>query len=354
MSVQADSTNFLSLLKKSTKELNSEKFYETMNLESSDLSKYTQKCQKIDVLNNDEQMIKICKLYLRYLENCEELNKEGFGYDVSILFNYWLYDKLTNIYGAKNDSKISLRFANLQYIWDYKNSHRINESYYQKCKPNLNMVHHSDWDKRKKLYDYYVDYSILYDTAKHFNDKCETYYKKIEEKKSLYEYFQIECDPDKNNCPEFYNICKNYSPEKVLPELPCHGKIQKEKAHAIAAESDNPVQQLLRSGEDTMVSADGSGVPGHSNGSQTEVTAETSQTVTKVGQSVLGVAPVLLTATALYRYTPVGSWVRKLGGYKQNSISNMDGEMDEFLSNSLEPGNMFLGNAENYISYQPM
>ncbi|SBT58459.1 PIR Superfamily Protein [Plasmodium ovale wallikeri] len=72
-------------------------------------------------------------------------------------------------------------------------------------------------------------------------------------------------------------------------------------------------------------------------------------------ENILGVAPVLLTASALYRYTPVGSWIRKLGGYNTNNLSNMDrSEMDGFLSNTQVSGNIFFDNTENYISYQPL
>ncbi|SBT59389.1 PIR Superfamily Protein [Plasmodium ovale wallikeri] len=127
MPVQDDSTNFLS-----KKELNSEKFYETINLESSNLLKYHQKCKNIDGLIMDVHMIKICEKYLIYLEDCEKLNKQSSGYDVFILFIYWLYDELTNIYGSKNYSKISLDFANLQYLWSYENYSKINESNYKK------------------------------------------------------------------------------------------------------------------------------------------------------------------------------------------------------------------------------
>ncbi|SBT02164.1 PIR Superfamily Protein [Plasmodium ovale curtisi] len=115
-------------------------------------------------------------------------------YKVSILFNYWLYGMLSYIYGANSTDKIRAGFGALQLKWTYFDYSRINNQYYKKCKPNLNMVYHSDWEKRKKLYDYYVDSDILIGLAKSIDDDCE-YYKKIEEKKSLYEYFEKECSP---------------------------------------------------------------------------------------------------------------------------------------------------------------
>ncbi|SBT59264.1 PIR Superfamily Protein [Plasmodium ovale wallikeri] len=174
------------LFSNSTKELFSEKFYDAMNNDSSDLSKYDNECNDIHVHNPKDKMIKICKKYLRYLEYCKLLHNENSLYKVSILFNYWLYGMLTHIYGANNTDKIITGFSALQLKWTYFDYSRINNQYYKKCKPELSMVNHHDWDKRKKLFDYYVDYDILSTMAKTFDDDCK-YYKKIEEKKSLYE-----------------------------------------------------------------------------------------------------------------------------------------------------------------------
>ncbi|SBT02128.1 PIR Superfamily Protein [Plasmodium ovale curtisi] len=84
--------------------------------------------------------------------------------------------------------------------------------------------------------------------------------------------------------------------------------------------------------------------------------SETSNIGTKVCHSFLGIAPVLLTATALYRviYTS-SSMDSQLGGYGHNSISGIDGgEIKIFLLNTQESADMFFGYTQNYISYQPM
>ncbi|SBS99270.1 PIR Superfamily Protein [Plasmodium ovale curtisi] len=116
-------------------------------------------------------MIKICKKYLRYLEYCKLLHDEIALDNVSTLFNYWLYGMLTHVYNANNTDKISAGFSALQLKWNYFDYRRINEPYYLKCKPNFDIVNHNDWDKRKKLYDYYVDHDILFGLAKSIDDK---------------------------------------------------------------------------------------------------------------------------------------------------------------------------------------
>ncbi|SBT55933.1 PIR Superfamily Protein [Plasmodium ovale wallikeri] len=215
------------------------------------------------------------------------------------------------------------------------------------------MVNHQNWDKMKKLYNYYVYYDILFGLAKSNDDNCD-YYKKIEEKKSLYEYFEKECSSPKNKCLDFYNKCMPYKPDNVLPKLPCHEKIAREQADAKVTERPHAMQHESRSAQDTEVGQLGPGESGLASGSETEVTFDTSPIGTKVGQSVLGVTPVLLIASALYRYTPIGSWIRNLGKNSTTSISDMNGKMEGFLDDTEESGVILLGETSSYISYQPM
>ncbi|SBS94082.1 PIR Superfamily Protein [Plasmodium ovale curtisi] len=354
MSLKANSTEFFKLFRKSSKDLFSDQFYEALNSDSPDLSKYDNQCNDLHVYKPKDEMIKICKKYLRYLEYCKLLHDDNSLYKVSLLFNYWLYGMLTHIYGANSTDKIRAGFGALQYKWTYFDYYRKNEPHYLKCKPNFEIVNHNDWDKRKKLYDYYVDYDILFGLAKSIDDKCETYYKKIEEKKSLYEHFDKQCLLDKDNCPNFYDKCKPYEPDSVLSQLPCHEQIAREQNDAEAAERSAAVEHTSGSEQDTVVGSHGPGIPGFASGSEIEVTSETSQIGTKLGQSVLGITPVLLTASALYRYTPIGSWIRNLGKNSTNSISDMDGEMEGFLGYTQESGDILLDGTSDYISYQPM
>ncbi|SBT01886.1 unspecified product [Plasmodium ovale curtisi] len=51
----------------------------------------------------------------------------------------------------------------------------------------------------------------------------------------------------------------------------------------------------------------------------------------------------------------IGAKIRKISGGNPNSINNMDrGEIDGFLDNKQESGDMFIGNTAKYISYQPL
>ncbi|SBT02972.1 PIR Superfamily Protein [Plasmodium ovale curtisi] len=279
-----------------------------------------------------------------------------FGYSSKELFSERFYDALNNDYSSlikyrshcnavvfpKNRNHINKAFGSLQYIWHYIITDKKEKSYYNKCKPLFEeILNYNDWKQRKQLYDYYVDYDTLFNTAINYRDeRCTEYYKKIEEKKPLYDYFKKECESEEYKCPEFYKNYKQYNPDTVLPKLPCYNEMLADKKYLAEQEG------LSRKQEEGTPSAQVSDI---------QLTRENSDIGTKVSHTVLGVAPVLLTATALYRYTPIGSWIRNFGGKSTNRIYNMDGgEMEGFLGNTQESGDMFFRSGENYISYTPM
>ncbi|SBT56806.1 PIR Superfamily Protein [Plasmodium ovale wallikeri] len=326
-------------------DLFSEKFYSDMNIEHTDLSNYNPQCDTL-ILNekNKSEIKEICKKYLRYLDkNIAVWNSAQSGYNVCILLNYWIYDKLTDLFGADETLNINNAFGSFQLLWNYSAGFPKTIPHSEKCKPNFDLFKHHDWKKRKELYDYYVNFDMAYSTANNYDEKCEGYYKYIEGKVSLYQYFENICTSNNSICPDIYDKCLAYNPNSVLRTIKCHDKIVAERALAEAAakarSSHNSSRQEQESG------------PGATDAfsrlatdSGTMLSQENANIGSKFGQSVLGVAPVLLTATALYRYTPIGTWFRNLGGTNPNSMSNInEGEMDGFF-----------GDSENYISYQPM
>ncbi|SBS91724.1 PIR Superfamily Protein [Plasmodium ovale curtisi] len=74
--------------------------------------------------------------------------------------------------------------------------------------------------------------------------------------------------------------------------------------------------------------------------SETEKTQENYVIETKVGKSILGIAPVVITASALYN----------LAGKNHNITGNEIGD-NEFLGHTQESGNIFFDGTKNYISY---
>ncbi|SBT00925.1 PIR Superfamily Protein [Plasmodium ovale curtisi] len=327
------------LLGYTPKELFSEIFYQDREIDIMELNQYSEHCNDIKFPKKIGQMKYLCKQILRYLEHSEKWEQNKSVYDECILLNYWVYDTLDKYFNHDSDY-MNKAFGTLQLKWSYLIKDSTKQSFYNKCEPLFDMFKHHDWKQRKQLYDYYIDFNTLNGTAKSYSPKCEEYYKIIESKKSLYEHFDNECLSNVSNCPEIYEKCRDYNPDKVLSDLPCHEKIEAQKAAAAEASARAlAMQQSQEHGKQARSHLYGTG--------STQQNTEIGKTV---GNSVLGVAPILLTATALYRYTPVGTWFRKLGGYNQSGISDMDG----FSSYTQESGDMFSDSEVNYISYQPI
>ncbi|KMZ95164.1 hypothetical protein PVMG_05082 [Plasmodium vivax Mauritania I] len=284
-------------------------------------------------------MNKLCKRILKYLHHSKQWKENKNVYDECVLLNYWIYNEL-DTYFSKNPSYINIAFSGLQLIWEPLTENSKNSFFYKKCKPMFKQIlDHQDWKQRKELYDYYVDYDTLFGTAWGFPDKCEEYYEKIQKMISVYKYFEGKCSPTGTySCPDFFYKCRDKNIESQLEKLSCHARI---KGRTVSNSEDSSSHQSSDRAErplDPAPEADrqlGSGDNGIG---------------TKVTNSVLGAAPVLLTATALYRYTPLGPWMRRLGGGRTNNMN----AMDTFPPYTPETGDMFSEESANYISYQPM
>ncbi|SBT56098.1 PIR Superfamily Protein [Plasmodium ovale wallikeri] len=141
--------------------------------------------------------------------------------------------------------------------------------------------------------------------AKLFDDKCD-YYKKIEKINHYMNTLRKNAYPKKVIVQISMKDAKPYKPENVPSTFQCQDKIVAE----ITFEIDRVTQQPLKQeqgpgahGYDTSFP----GIPGDPR--DTEMTNKNSQIGTKVRHSALGVSPFLLTASALYKYTPIGPWI---------------------------------------------
>ncbi|KMZ88699.1 hypothetical protein PVBG_05555 [Plasmodium vivax Brazil I] len=200
--------------------------YNNLDREHRDLSNYSNHCNTITWGRNGDEVKKICKKYITYLETSQIIKVKNTQYDVCVLLNYWIYEKLNEIFRDEESSEdIKIAFGNLQLVWNqlYNYSSRINHN---NCNPKFEMVNHHDWEKRKKLYDYYVDYKELVFLAQNHDKQCK-YYNKIKEKISLYDHFSKPCTSRGSECPHFYDDCKSYNPNLVLSKLPCYTQMEK-------------------------------------------------------------------------------------------------------------------------------
>ncbi|SBT56445.1 PIR Superfamily Protein [Plasmodium ovale wallikeri] len=327
-------------------DLTSKKIYDLMEIDNNDLSEYDIKCDNIFVPGNNKDKVKtICKKFLRYLEKSTVWDFVNPEYDVCLLLNYWVYDKLTHIFPDKYDKNIA--FGNFQTLFRNNTENPRSKSHNKNCTHKFNILDKDDWEKRKELYDYYIDYKTVKPTITYYVPQCKGFYKYTQEKKDLYEYFENLCKSNPTECPDFYENCKDFKPDLVLPNFPCHIQMEGVKG-ALAPE------ETSEDGLDDGPRPYGLDLSEHgARSSEAGMTQKNSDIGTNVGKSVLGIAPIALTASALYKFTPLGPWIRKLATSNHNITGNIDGD-NEFLDHTQESGTMFFDSGENYISYQPM
>ncbi|KMZ89403.1 hypothetical protein PVBG_05914 [Plasmodium vivax Brazil I] len=280
------------ILESTSNELFSGQFYNYLN-NIDNLLEYYEDCSSlvsISSRSNKGSLRILCAQLLKYLKTTyTTLKIKELTYDPCILLNYWVYNRLVNIFGSDVPSTIAPTFATLQQIWNSFVEKQSDKSFYNKCIPNDKIIMQSDWKKRKELYDYYVDYDTLYKTARDYSQKCEAYYFKIKEMISVYKYFEEKCSSDKYKCPDVFYKCREINLQSELEKLPCHETI---KGRTVSTSEDRSFRHSPGSEGRTQDLATEAG---------TQLENGDSGIGTKLTNSVLGAAPVLLTATALYR-----------------------------------------------------
>ncbi|CAG9474501.1 unnamed protein product [Plasmodium vivax] len=326
-------------------ELYSEKFNASLyNLEN--LRSHIGNCSSLDRLQLGSGVKNICARVLKYLETIYAVTyNPDDPYDVCLLLNYWVYSKLFYILQNKDEKYVRQAYGELQPIWNDFVDDKIKKPENQKCRPIHELVLYDDWRERKKLYEYYVDYSSISKTLIGYNQRCKKIYKYVESKKPLYKHFEGRCPSDDTKiCPDFYKRCEQYDPDKVLSHLSCHNEIIKERK---AAASRVQIGSGLPNGEtesrgtsDSMVS---DGDP-NSNGNP--------HNVRMYGNVLLGVVATSMTSGALYRFTPLGGIIRNGLGWNTNNMININGgdiRLYDYASDSFNP----YPGEEHYIGYHP-
>ncbi|GAB70052.1 hypothetical protein PCYB_008010 [Plasmodium cynomolgi strain B] len=241
-------------------------------------------------------MKKICRKILRYLYYYSLSHITKPEYDVCILLNYWVYSKLHKVFPRRKHNFIIQILAKVQMLWNdvvYKHPYKY---YYNICKPDMSITN-EDWRKRKELYDNYVDYNDLRYLANLDQNKC-TYDEKIEKILSLYGYFKDKCINNDHECPD---VIKKYEEKDIVSELKklsCQSKIDGRTVSIVENNFLSEHTEHANDLEDNLALDIASHITDVSN---TQLVSENSGTGTKVTHTILGGAPVLLTASILYK-----------------------------------------------------
>ncbi|KMZ88479.1 hypothetical protein PVBG_05437 [Plasmodium vivax Brazil I] len=261
-------------------------------------ARYDKYCRSFEAPVRNRSLVKnICSTILNYLETIYSITDHtNDEYNVCILLNYWVYERLNVVLHSDDSKYIDRIFGEIVSKWNDFIIDKSKELKNEICKPFDKIVLYVDWKKRQELYEYYVDYHQIKQYLQINQKNCKEYYKYIESKKKLYEHFKERCiTKDTNRCPEFYEQCKQYDPKEVLQHLDCYDEIMQE--------SDTAVPRLprIRNGfsfnepeseeesDDMKKPDDAPNLSGNSH------------SVTKFGNVLLGVVATSMTSGALYR-----------------------------------------------------
>ncbi|CAI7724012.1 PIR protein [Plasmodium vivax] len=325
-------------------ELNSGNFYKYLN-GLNILDECREYCEPLRKLERGRNIKNICARTLSYLKSKYTTSDDKKDeYDVCTLLNYWVYNRLDMAYGYNNYNKVIQAFGALQPIWDLFIEKELHKYKSKICKPIFNIVIQDDWQERKELLNYCVDVNALIRTTFTHQQSCNKYYQYIKSKTELYKQYKQACTSDgPRKCPEFFNKCEDYDPEKMILKLNCHLEMEKMKAapSAIHIREDQGVPESHVRETDSEV------VP--------QLQRENTANVNKVGNVLLGVVVTSMTSGVLYRFTPLGRRLRNGFGWSNNNMRNAHGGEYGLFDYVSETYNPYLGGGEeHYIGYQPV
>ncbi|KMZ95251.1 variable surface protein Vir4 [Plasmodium vivax Mauritania I] len=338
-------------------ELFSEKFYDQLNYDIDNLNDYNKECDKLNEPYNTPGVKNICKHVLKYLETKSfKLDDENSVRDDCVLLNYWVYDKLSKLYGSSGSADVPHAYGTLQSHWYSLVENSNNTSYFRKCKPSDTIVTESNRENKKELFEYCVDYETARKLADYYN-KCEDYYPYFQKKVKLFEFFEGACASKTNDCPAFYEKCKEHDPRKFLHQLSCHNKMKDIKEPAalprLLPESGEGKEEGPPEADDKYSSPMPTGeVPSPL---AATLRGRIPNTPIKYGDLLLGVVVTSITSGVLYRFKPYRRRLRNGFGWNSTPISTLNEGGNGLLAQVLDAHNPLSGDgAEHFIGYTPV
>ncbi|GAW84728.1 variable surface protein [Plasmodium gonderi] len=211
-----------------TSELPSQIFYNKLHTASTDGNHFVKYCggDKENSLNKYPNIKNFCSNIINYLKKRKHSWNQGTKKDMYCnLLVYWIYDQLVNNFKEYTHKPIDI-YGKIVNVWNinYRSSKNRNIT---QCDLSSEIILYDDWDMRKKLYEYLLDFDIHIKERISEQGKCEEYYEYIQEKEQLYNHFNEPCNAnDQTKCPSFYNDCKKYEPSMVLKGSECNQSVK--------------------------------------------------------------------------------------------------------------------------------
>ncbi|VVA00197.1 PIR protein [Plasmodium vivax] len=294
----------------------SEKIYKEFDKELLSTLFYPRICEKIDSLKSDSKYVELCYKVVQYLIVNASDNNEKLSCNQCNLLNYWVFDKIKSIIG-EDTHKIIVAYGHIRHVLS-----KMMKTYYKskkiKCTFDINVPYYKNWEAKKELYEYCLDYEEIKAKKILTDPECNKYRDYLKKKPHLLANFeQIIADNKLKKCPNSDAETGGCDPKVLLAEL-----LQKKNIPETKNDLPDDSSKLFLglSKKDTATAA-----------------------------SVAGVSLLGLT---LFKLTPLGTWMNRGKQETNNVIYNLgENNTNELFPNGLQPPNMEYDNVAYHLPY---
>ncbi|GAW84676.1 variable surface protein, partial [Plasmodium gonderi] len=203
--------------------LPSVKFYKMLDNDFSKLVSFrVEYCSNFPSTYGRNKKIKeLCVLYINYLKKQDNiLRKYNYNEDYCKLISYWVSERLLETNNIEPDKSI-LAFSDIQDFWS--KATKLDPTNY-KCLPYSDIYNfYNNWEKAKKLYDYYIDFDDLKNMTNNCGEKCEELCRYLNEANDIYKSYNDYCSGNENNlCPLSKDEYVKCHPKSLLKMFNCN------------------------------------------------------------------------------------------------------------------------------------
>ncbi|SBT83803.1 PIR protein [Plasmodium ovale] len=300
-------------------------------------------------LINNSDIYSLCGQMVRNYEKIyRSLESDSHDNEKCKNLNYWLYHTVIQKYPHITEDKISSSdiIRKLHEAWK-------KYDFDDKCKFDMYKLKKTDFFYMKALYDYARDFDIIKSRVSLSSGKCfEDYYGYIEKGKNAYSYFNNKCSVEIEAVVDMSEVCKEFLYVKSIEKSPELSTLTCEKVgkSQLRKEGRGDAQHHLEEGNprdhgDSHLQHEG----------EDALSSEVSSDFTLSHASLAIGFPLLVISLIffiLYKFTPLGSWLRSYLLRKNIHIYNMNGDvLQEFSSSTNEISSRNGMNNDHHISY---
>ncbi|SBS90693.1 PIR Superfamily Protein [Plasmodium ovale curtisi] len=188
--------------------------YESYKKFDEDVTGDTYKNECTDLKTTNDHVKNVCTKFIRNLESLSKLNTEDEKRNTTFYLTFWIYDKISKIFGLSKKNH-GIHFSDIL---------RIGNKYYHRLTKNI-FLHEYDpdfkeWEEMKYLYDYFLkNYESIHNCTNPPNSECNKYVNYVSYIKEIYEKHHTECCLYHMGCDGYFKCEKNYNPKYLLSKL---------------------------------------------------------------------------------------------------------------------------------------